>query len=337
MFGPIVSDTGPPPNFLYMSWIEGRSGAWPISESMTKQEDREFRSSLRSRFESQTPQENAVALFQTIRSCTAKQITTLQQALDANSYALFEPSIDPAIQTFGKQGNLFKMRALYPAMDWGGFLAHGGVQQSLSSQNMPLYIDDVLEWYSKQSIQHTVGGTSMLLALLQCPLDLDVVVAAMHKIKSRMAPQELNLSKITENIVSNIYDLTEYTEKNRSQEVANQLTMLHAGWGIEYPLALVTLVMQEQHHKTFKQPPVDMLGYQTANMDIQVANVFRGAADEPIDKNNATVIKARLVDNLYQKEERLLFCVDGGRQLFPESNNPNLEVDTSIFQDTLFL
>lgn len=319
---------------FYQKWINGDTFPWPHDPSLTPFESNVFRDNLRCFIQREGAIRVAERLFYRVRKCTANQLDSLQKCLHAERSYLNIGSLESAISEMGAYGSLPKIRALFPNMTWNDFINNLGMHASLSGTNMLLYATDILAWYDQNKNNNTVDvyQMSMLTSLQQCSLDVSKVVGVMRKVYGE-GLETLDLSQATENAVSIIYALTPENSQAESQRLADQFTMLHKGFDIAYPVALLVLVSQDIHKKTFNIPEASMLKYSGAKVDIQVAKVFENTQAPNGSKDTAAVKAARLVQSLYDQDERFQFCINGVGRNSQKEKNADINIDGSVFQD----
>ena len=327
------SSAGTPPVHFYHAWVNGDRFKWPHDSNLTSSQQSDMREKLKSDIYRDGAVKTADNFFSRIRKCTVEQLSTLQRCLEIENYHLDPSSVDTAIFEMGPEGSLAKIRSLYPHMSWQDFNEHLGVYQALSGVHMLNYADDVLAWYRQEQACGNAGSdqASILVSLQQCPLDVSKVVSVMKNVLSG-GNDELDVFQATDNIISIIYDLTPQTAKARGQELADQFTFLHKGWGIAYPVALVAQLAREKHNKFFEIPETSMLDYSAARIDVQVARVFDNTYVVKKQEHSA-VSMARIVLSLYDFNERLKFCVEGAAVFAPKDKTVPLNIESSLFQD----
>ena len=325
---------GSPPVHFYQEWINGDHYRWPHDPNLTPAENNNFRENLKSVIYQEGPFKVADNLFSCIRGCTAAQLTTLAKALHRRKYHLEKNSLHEAISGMGRDGNLAKIQALYRKLTWQDFKKGLGLHYALSENNTLRYANDVLAWYTKEhnGQPNELDQTLMLMSLQQSKEDVSEVAGIMQAIRGD-GLATLHINQVLENTVSLIYDLTPETAKAREQELADQFTLLHKGWGIQYPVALVTQVAKEEHEKTFDIPQVASLGYAAARIDVQVAQVFNNTYVAQDKSEHSSVAMARLVQSLYNQDDRYRFCIDGAPLFLPQEKTPGFDVDPGLFQD----
>lgn len=332
---PIVNEhvAGPPSLEFYQKWINGDQFLWPHDPSLTLAESNTFREYLKYSIQTEGSVRVAERVFYRVRKCTADQLTNLQKCLHAQKSHLNINSLASAISEMGLYGSLPKLRALFPSMTWEDFNNYLGIHESLSGNHMLLYATDILAWYDQEKTNDTQGTCQMgmLTSLQQCPLDVSTVVSIMRKVYGK-GLVKLDLFQATENAVSIIYATTTENSQYKSQQLADQFTMLHKGWGIAYPVALLALMVQV-HNRTFTIPEFSMLKYSGAHVDIQVAKVFSNMQASNGVKDTAAVKAARLVQSLYEKNEQFQFCIKGVGRLSQKEKNAHPEIEGSVFQD----
>lgn len=335
MGNPIRSgqSAGTPPEYFYRNWISGDFFDWPNDPSLTSVQSSDFREKLKAAIDLDGPVKTAENFFSRVRKCTAAQLSTLQKSLEREQYRLDCDSLDVAIFEMDSEGSLEKIRSLFPHMSWQDFNEHLGVHQALSGVHMLNYADDLLAWYRQEQASGNTESdqTLMLVSLQQCSLDVSKVVSVMKNVLNG-GLDELNVFQATDNIISIIYDLTPQTAKARAQELADQFTFLHKGWGIAYPVALVAQLVREKHNKSFEIPETSMLDYSAARIDVQVARVFDNTYVAKKQEHSA-VSMARIVLSLYDFNERLKFCVEGAAVFAPKDKTVPLNIEGSLFQD----
>ena len=335
MANPVRSrdSVGTPPVHFYYSWLNGDRFKWAHDLSLTPEQRNEIREKLKSSIHRDGAVKTAENFFGRIRKCTPAQIDTLQKCLEAENYHLDPNSLDAAIFEMGEDGSLAKVRALFPHVSWQEFKDYLGVHQALSGVHMLNYADDVLTWYHQANTKgNTVSDQVLMLASLQqCSLDVSKVTGIMKKVLGK-GMQEFDLTQATDHVISIIYDLTPNTSKARAQELADQFTLLHKGWGIAYPVALVTQLAREKHNKSFDMPETSTLDYSTARIDVQVARVFDNTYVCK-KQEHSSVSMARLIQSLYDFNERLQFCVDGAAVFSPKEKTGPFNIEGSLFQD----
>lgn len=332
---PIVNEhfAGPPSLEFYQKWINGDQFLWPHDPSLTLAESNKFREYLKYSIQTEGSVRVAERVFYRVRKCTADQLTNLQKCLHAQKSHLNINSLASAISDMGLYGSLPKLRALFPSMTWEAFNNHLGMHESLSGNHMLSYATDILVWYDQEKTNDAEGTCqmSMLTSLQQCPLDVSIVVGVMRKVYGQ-GLAKLDLFQATENAVSIIYATTPENSQYKSQQLADQLTMLHKGWGIAYPVALLVLMVQV-HNRTFTIPELSMLKYSGAHVDIQVAKVFENTQSPSESKGIAAVKAARLVQSLYDQDEQFKFCINGVGRLSQKEKNAHLDIEGTVFQD----
>lgn len=322
------------PLTFYTNWINGVQFPWPNEPSLTDAENKTFRDELEERIYRDGHVLMSVHFFARIRKCTEQQLGTLVKCLQAEGCYLDVHSLDGAIVNMEKQGSLAKLKQLYPNLTWDDFNTCCGVQEALSGSMMPLYANDVLAWYQSECSDDADSGylPSMLCALQQCKLELSTVLPVMEQVRS-LGLVDFSLYESTETPVSLIHDTTLATAMARREELANQFAMLHVGWKVQYPIALMFILMREEYQKSFDVPPIEILHYPTAHVDLQIASIFNGTYIAKANDDFAVVTAAKLVQTLYDKQSQFHFCIDGTSSLNLKNENCPLEVDSSIFQD----
>lgn len=319
---------------FYQEWINGDPFLWPQDPSLTLAENNEFREHLKYSIQTEGRVRVAERLFYRVRKCTAHQLANLQKCLHAKHSYFAMDSLQSAISEMGLYGSLPKIRALFPSMTWEDFNNNLGMHESLSGNKMLFYATDILAWYDQEKTNDTEGmyQMSMLTSLQQCPLDVSTVVSVMRKVYGQ-GLAKLDLVQATENAVSIVYATTTDNSQYKNQQLADQFTMLHKGLGIAYPVALLVLMVQDIHKKTFNIPELSMLKYSGAQVDIQVAKVFENTQVPNGREDIAAVKAARLVQSLYDQDERFQFCINGVGRLSQKEKIAHLEIEGSLFQE----
>ena len=329
MTSPILHGRRPsnPLRSLYFKWIKGTTIAWPADPGMTVEEDRIFRKRTLESMAGLEAEDIAKNLFSIVRSCTCKQMQALAQAILAIDCTLDVSKVPMAISDFGEYGSISKIRALYPMLTWKGFDGCAGMHECLSGDYMPQYINAVVQWCNDESVigeERHLHQEHMLMALQECTLDASTIVEAMTIVKG----EDFKVGSIiraTSHVLSNIESL-------KPGAIAKQLLLLHEGWGIQYPAALVQQIAQEVHATNFRIPPVEMLMYPTAQEDIQVANVFKNT-DRALDGNTEVIRRASIIQACYSWKAQWNFCVDAGVGMFSKESIAELKLDSNVFQD----
>lgn len=245
------------------------------------------------------------------QECTAEQLSALHENLKFERYDPPDSLINSKIvEDLGKYGSLAKIRALYPDTTLDTFFIEGCMYKSLSGAHMPLYIDDVLAWcHSNGNANISAELQNIMLALQQCRLNVQEVLRAMNKVQHK---NSLEASmQATRHVVNVIIDMSMTKALDRSQELADQFIFLSKGWDIQYPVALMVQRMQK-HDTLFSIPPVQMLDYPNAEMDVRMAGVFQHPELCSNDGKDCKLIaQARLMQALCESKECQEFCIQG--------------------------
>ena len=325
---------GVPPVHFYQEWINGDHYRWPHDPSLSPSENSSFRETLKSVISREGPVKAADNFFTRIRGCTTAQLATLAEALHRGNYHLDKNSLEEAITDMGTDGNLAKIQALYRNLTWHDFKEGLGLHQALSGNHTLRYANDVLAWYTKEhnGQPDEPDQTLMLMSLQQSKADVSKVAGIMEAVRGS-GLETLYINQAVDNTVSLIYDLTPETAKAKAQDLADQFTLLHKGWGIEYPVALVAQLAKEKHGKTFDIPQAASLGYSAARIDVQVAHVFNNTYVAKDKSEHSAVAIARMVQGLYDQNDRYRFCIDGAAIFLPQEKAPGFNVEPGLFQD----
>lgn len=325
---------GLPPVHFYQEWINGDHYKWPHDPALTPADSSDFRETLKRTIYMEGPVQTADNFFSRIRKCTVAQLDTLAKCLHRGKYRLDVNSLEAAVTEMGEQGSLAKLRALYRNLTWDEFKNGLGLHQTLAGRYTLLYANDVLGWYREVhgDASDEPDQTLMLSSLQQSKADVSKVAGIMQAVRGD-GLETLYLNQAVEHTISLIYDLTDQNKKAKAQDLANQFTLLHKGWGIEYPVALVMQMANEQHGKTFDMPKVGALGYSAARVDVQIARVFNSTYTPKREHEHSAVTMARMVQSLYDKNGRYQFCIDGAAIFLPQEKAPGFDVESNLFQD----
>lgn len=328
------NSVGLPPVHFYQEWINGDHYKWPHDPTLTPAESSNFRETLKSVIYREGAVKAADNFFTRIRGCTAPQLATLAKSLHRGNYHLDNNSLEEAVIGMGMDGNLAKIQALYRNLTWLDFKEGLGLHQALAGQHTMRYASDVVAWYNREHHGNAdePDQTLMLMSLQQSNADASKLAGIMQGIRGD-GLETLHINTAIEHTISFIYDLTPETAKSKAQAFADQFLLLHKGWGIEYPVALVTLLAKEDHGKTFDIPEVGALGYSAARIDVQVARVFNHTYVPREKGEHSAVVMARMMQSLYDKKSHVQFCIDGAAVFLPQAPTPDFDVEGSVFQD----
>lgn len=315
---------GWPSHDFYRSWLH---------DKRVKPEDKASREALWLKIREKESSDITTHLFSTVRDCTPTQLASLAGRLKHERFSLILDAMQEAIVGFGESGSLTKVRALFSSPRWSDFKTSLALHESFSSQHMPLYVDDVIAWCNEETGPDDLASDQLLMriALNACPCDTPQVVSVMQRLGPVDFTDWSTIVQATDNVVSLVYDTTPELRASKAAELGEQLTRLHDGWGIRYPAALLTRILQKNHSKEFFLPPLATMAYEGHEDDAGLAVLFGAKGLDIPTPKTAAVSTGILVQSLYDESMALAFCIDGASDHSMEQ--PDFEPDVGLFQD----
>ena len=139
------------------------------------------------------------------------------------------------------------------------------------------------------------------------------------------------LIQATDHAVSLVYDTPPELRAQKGAELGEQLVRLHDGWGIRYPAALLTKILQKDHGRDFFLPPLTTRVYAGNEEDTALAVSFGAKGLEGTLPMSDAVSMGLLVQSLYDEAMTISFCIDGAQS--PTIEQPTFVPQDGIFQD----
>ncbi len=315
---------GWPAHDFYRSWLH---------DKRAKGADKDFREALWLNIREQESSEITRNLFSVVRNCTPAQLTELAGRLKKEKFSLILDSMQDAISGFGDSGSLAKVQSFFGAPTWDDFKTSLALYESFSSRYMPLYVDDVLAWSAQASHPDDTASDHLLMriALNGCPCDTAQVVSVMQRLGPVDFDDRANLVQATDYAVSLVYDTPPELRNSKAAELAEQLVRLHDGWGIRYPAALLTRILQKEHNKDFFLPSASLMTYEGHEDDMGLAALFGAKGTTASIPKTEALSMGVLVHSLYEESQVLAFCVEGASAV--AIHRPQFEPPMDIFQD----
>lgn len=324
------------PRSMFVKWFNSNIVPWQKNPMHSEQEDLDFRTYLQERLHNIALDDLTERIFSHVKHCTPEQLQTLQQTMASGGYEFNLNHVDYAVVELAEEGSLPKLKALYPTLKWPDLVDNLGVHESMSGKHMPQYADDMVTYFREtpmDEMDRDSGALCLFAALQQNPLETKKVVEVMQTIVPPCLQEHSNLIQATDNTVSLLYDTPVELVQHKAQELANQLQRLHEGWGIRYPAALLTLIMQERHNKTYEAPNADMLQYATGAEDFQLANLLRGRSPSPSDDEAPVVGRIRMMQQLYEPEMIMSAMLHGEERFIAPAEVYQVPIEDGLFQD----
>lgn len=315
---------GWPSHDFYRSWLH---------DKRAKPEDKALREALWLNIREEEASDITNNLFATVRDCTPTQLAELAGRLKRDGFGLVLDSMQDAVVGFGDSGSLEKVQALFGSVGWETFQTSLAMHESLSSRNMPLYADDVIAWCARARHPEEMAEDHLLMriALNACPCDTQQVVSVMQRLGPIDFAERSTLIQATDHAVSLVYDTPPELRAQKGAELGEQLVRLHDGWGIRYPAALLTKILQKDHGHDFFLPPLTTRVYAGNEEDTALAVSFGAKGWEgPLPMSDA-VSMGLLVQSLYDEDMAISFCIDGAQS--PTIEQPTFVPQDGIFQD----
>ncbi len=315
---------GWPSHDFYRSWLH---------DKRAKPDDLVARRALWLKIREKESSDITTHLFSTVRDCTPEQLAGLAGRLQKERFSFILDAMQEAIIGFGESGSLAKVQALFSSPQWSDFKTSLALHESFSSQHMPLYADDVIAWCNQAAHPDDLAEDQLLMriALNACPCDTPKVVSVMQRLGPIDFTDWSTIVQATDNIVSLVYDTPPELRAIKATELGEQLIRLHDGWGIRYPAALLTRILQKEHGKEFFLPPLATMAYEGYEDDANLAVLFGAKGlDVPTPKPDVQTMGI-LVQSLYDESTALAFCIEGASDHSMEQ--PDFEPTVDLFQD----